>query len=518
MAHAICYDARVVPDEPVRGRTPPPWFRALSGIERMRAFSRGLLPAPPLWRLFGIRTTHVAAGTVTTAMPASDACIAGNGQLEIAPVMMAALEGASITALPGGADAAPMRFTFKAFRPAWPGRGNLVARARVVNDSHLYVFTEVHVEDPDGRHVAQGSLHSRVRAVEPAPPPPPETIPRVEVPVYETPDPWARSFPVSAFAEIQEREHGLETMRGCGDGRHHMPVWSTWGLNVPELEEGRGAMTMPASEWFCALGADVSAQALSAFCDMATWCTALSLQRVGTSVVVLDSATRFLLPVPADGRAVRAMSITTPITPEQRLIEIRVHDADARLVAVSSGAMELLDRGQRMRRPARTARRILATLLFTDIVESTTHAQRLGDTAWRRLLEEHNQLVRREVSRCNGTEVTTTGDGFLVRFDAPAHAIEAAQAIRRATTGLGLRIRAGVHVGECEADGAGLTGVAVHVASRIQAAAAPGEILVSSTVKDLAVGSAHRFEDRGERELKGVAEPCRLFAVADAAS
>lgn len=506
----------MIPDEPVRGRTPPPWFRALSGIERMRGFSRGLLPAPPLWRLLGIRTTHVAAGTVTAVMPASDACIAGNGQLEIAPVMMAALEGASVTALPGGADAAPMRFTFKAFRPAWPGRGNLVARARVVNDSHLYVFAEVHVEDPDGRHVAQGSLHSRVCVVEPAPPAPPETMPRVEVPVHETPDPWARSFPVSAFTEIQEREHGLETMRGCGDGRHTMPVWAIYGLRLPEVEEGRGAMAMPASEWFCALGSSVSAQAVSAFCDMATWCTALTLQRVGTSVVVLDSGTRFLLPVPADGRPLRATSSTVAIAPDQLLLDVRVHDADTRLVAVSSGAMEIIDRRQRTRRPARAARRILATLLFTDIVESTTHAQRLGDTAWRRLLEEHNQLVRREVSRCNGIEVTTTGDGFLVRFDAPAHAIEAAQAIRRATAGLGLHIRAGVHVGECEADSAGLTGMAVHIASRIQAAAAPGEVLVSSTVKDLAIGSTHRFVDQGVRELKGVPEPWRLYAIADA--
>jgi len=482
----------------------------------MRAFGRGLLPAPPLWRLFGIRTTHVAAGTVTAVMPTSDACVAGNGQLEIAPVMMAALEGASVTALPGGVDAVPMRFTFKAFRPAWPGRGNLVARARVVNDSNLYVFTEVQVEDPDGRHVAQGSLHSRVQPVEPAPPSPPETIPRVEVPVYETPDPWARSFPVSAFVEIQEREDGVETMRGCGDGRHQMPVFNAWGLSLSELDAGRGTMTMPASEWYCALGSDVSAQALGAFCDMATWCTALSLQRVGTSVVVLDSGTRFLLPVRPDGRPLRATTTTTTIAPAQHLIDVRVHDADARLVAISSGAMELVDRAQRMRRPARAARRILATLLFTDIVESTTHAQRLGDTAWHRLLEEHNQVVRREVSRCNGTEVTTTGDGFLLRFDAPAHAIEAAQAIRRATTGLGLTIRAGVHVGECESDGTGLTGVAVHIASRIQAAAAPGEILVSSTVKELAIGSTHRFVDRGEHALKGVPEPWRLYAIADA--
>jgi len=187
----------VIPDEPVRGRTPPPWFRALSGIERHRAVSRGLVPAPSLARLLGTRTTHVAAGTVTVVMPASDACVAANGQIEIAPVLVAALEAASATALPAGVDAVSMRFTLKAFRPAWPGKGNLVARARVVNDSNLYVFAEVQVEDTDGRHLAQGSLHSALQPVEPPPPPPPDTMQRIQEPVYETPDPYLRSFPTS---------------------------------------------------------------------------------------------------------------------------------------------------------------------------------------------------------------------------------------------------------------------------------------------------------------------------------
>jgi len=120
----------VIPDEPVCGRTPPPWFRALSGIERHRAFSRGLLPWPPFARLLGTSTTHVAAGTVTVVMPASDVCLALNGQLEIVPVMVAAFDGASQTALPAGVDTIPMRFTCKAFRPVWQSKGNLVARAR----------------------------------------------------------------------------------------------------------------------------------------------------------------------------------------------------------------------------------------------------------------------------------------------------------------------------------------------------------------------------------------------------
>ena len=505
----------MIPDEPVRGRTPPPWFRALSGIERYRAFSRGLLSAPPLARLLGIRTTHVAAGTVTVVMPASDACLSPNGQVEIVPVLVAALEQASGTALPAGVDAIPMRFTCKAFRPAWPGKGNLVARARVVNDSSLYVFAEVQVEDPDGRHVAQGSLHSAVQPVEPPPPSPPETMQRIEEPVYATPDPYLRSFPSTPFVDLQEREDGMTMIRNVADGRYSAPVWQTFGLQLPDLAAGRAVISMPASEWFCGLGADVSCSALATLADMSVWYSAVTLQRPGISIVLLDSDTRFLRSVRPDGRRLLSETTATEVAPELFVIRGEVLDADGHLIALASGAVGRIDSARRARRQRRESRRALATLLFTDIVDSTGHAQRLGDTAWRALLEQHNLAVRREVSRCNGTEVTTTGDGFFARFDSPAHAVEAGRAVRQAMTALDLEIRAGIHTGECEIEGTSLTGMAVHIASRIQAAALPGEILVSSTVKDLAVGSTLRFVDRGERLLKGVPDPWRLYAVAE---
>jgi class 3 adenylate cyclase len=172
-----------------------------------------------------------------------------------------------------------------------------------------------------------------------------------------------------------------------------------------------------------------------------------------------------------------------------------------------------IDAARRIARQRKESQRVLTTLLFTDIVDSTGHAERLGDTAWRGLLDQHHVLTRREVSRCNGAEVATTGDGFLARFDSPAQAIEAACAVRRAVEPLGLQIRAGVHTGECEVTGNTLAGMAVHIASRIQAAAAPGEVLVSSTVKALVVGSTLRFVDRGEQTLKGVPEAWRLYAT-----
>jgi class 3 adenylate cyclase len=492
----------------------PPWFRSLSGIERSRAFSRSLVPTPPIARLLGTRTTHVAAGTATVVMPASDACIASNGQLQIIPPAIAALEAASLTALPGAMDIVPLRFTFKGFRPAWPGKGNLLARARVVNDSNLFVFAEVNLEDPEGRHLGQGSLHSMIRPVEPVPPQPPDTMDRVEEPVYETPDPYLRSFPSSPFLDLLDREDGVTICRMAADGRLSAPMMNTYGVRMEEVAEGHTVQSIPASEWFCGLGPDVSHLAIGTLADLSVWGLALSLHRPGTTEMVLDSDTRFLLPVRPDGRRIRAESTVSEPTPELFLVDTRIRDADGRLVALGSGAISRMDSSRRIARRRKESQRVLATLLFTDIVDSTAHAQRLGDTAWRALLEQHNLATRREVSRCNGTEVATTGDGFLARFDSPAQAIEAARAVRSAVQVLQLQIRAGVHTGECELAGNALTGVAVHIASRVQAAAAPAEILVSSTVKALVVGSAVRFVDRGEQVLKGVPEPWRLYAVA----
>jgi class 3 adenylate cyclase len=160
------------------------------------------------------------------------------------------------------------------------------------------------------------------------------------------------------------------------------------------------------------------------------------------------------------------------------------------------------------------AERVLATVLFTDIVQSTELASRLGDSAWRELLERHHALVRRELARFQGREMDTAGDGFFAAFDGPARAVRAASAIRDALQGLDLAIRAGLHTGECEVTDGKIAGIAVSIGARISSLAAPGEVLVSSTVKDLVAGSGIQFEDRGDHQLKGVPDGWRLFAVA----
>jgi class 3 adenylate cyclase len=158
---------------------------------------------------------------------------------------------------------------------------------------------------------------------------------------------------------------------------------------------------------------------------------------------------------------------------------------------------------------------VLSTVLFTDIVGSTERAAELGDRRWRELLERHHALVRRELTRFRGEERDTAGDGFFATFDGPARAIRCAQAIVDGIGALGLQVRAGVHTGECELHENKVAGLAVVIGARVAASAAGGEVLVSQTVKDLVAGAGVEFEERGERELKGVPGTWRLYSVAD---
>ena len=157
--------------------------------------------------------------------------------------------------------------------------------------------------------------------------------------------------------------------------------------------------------------------------------------------------------------------------------------------------------------------RVLATVLFTAIVGSTAKAIELGDRAWRELLERHHALIRRELVRFRGAELDVAGDGFFARFDGPARGVRCASAISERVRELGLEVRAGLHTGECEVMDGKVGGIAVHIGARVAKQAQPGEVLVSSTVRDLVAGSGLRFRERGSTKLKGVPEEWRLYAV-----
>jgi class 3 adenylate cyclase len=160
--------------------------------------------------------------------------------------------------------------------------------------------------------------------------------------------------------------------------------------------------------------------------------------------------------------------------------------------------------------------RVLATVLFTDIVDSTRRAAEMGDRDWHALLDAHDAIVRVQLNRFRGREVNTSGDGFLAMFDGPQRAIRCAMAIRDAVQTLGIEVRAGLHTGECEVRGDDIGGIGVHIGARVSALAGPNDVLVSSTLRDLVIGSGLEFEERGSYKLKGVPGEWHLFAVATA--
>lgn len=169
-------------------------------------------------------------------------------------------------------------------------------------------------------------------------------------------------------------------------------------------------------------------------------------------------------------------------------------------------------------RGASDAERVLATILFTDIVGSTDRAARLGDSVWRDLLDAHDQFVRAEIARYQGREVNTAGDGFVATFVSPSQALDCAEAIVRRVRSLGIEVRAGLHAGEIEVRGADIAGMAVHIAARVAALAGPGEVLASSTVREIVTGSRREFAERGAHGLKGVPGTWSLYALQPAAA
>jgi class 3 adenylate cyclase len=205
------------------------------------------------------------------------------------------------------------------------------------------------------------------------------------------------------------------------------------------------------------------------------------------------------LPVPAVGPSATVHSL-----------HVRAHPhAAGRMVAVALGVR----RSNEAAVPA-ACRRLLLTLLFTDIVGSTRLVERIGDHAWRAVLSQHRAIVQAQLARAGGVEVDCCGDGFFAVFPAPALAIDCAAATCSALAAMDIEIRAGVHAGECDLEDSGrVSGIAVHVAARIASMARPGEVLVSETVKDLVAGSGLGFSDRGRRTLKGLGGRRRLFAL-----
>jgi class 3 adenylate cyclase len=240
---------------------------------------------------------------------------------------------------------------------------------------------------------------------------------------------------------------------------------------------------------------------------MMSWDIRERLPAIDAPVLVLNRAEHAILPI----RNARALAAALP---DARLVELPGRDT----AIFSSDVDAIADEIQGFltgERPPPRHDRVLSTVLFTDIVGSTDIAARMGDRDWRELLERHHRILRASLDRFGGREVHTAGDGFLATFDSPRRAVECARAAGEAVRSIGLEIRAGIHTGELELSGGDVQGIAVHIGARISALAGAGEVLVSSTVKDLVAGSGIEFEERGTHQLKGIPGAWGVFAVTE---
>ena len=236
-----------------------------------------------------------------------------------------------------------------------------------------------------------------------------------------------------------------------------------------------------------------------------TWDVTGILPTISAPVLVLNRTGNTILPL----RSTRALAAALP---NATLAEV-VGTGTSILSDEVDGIADEIQAFLTGTRPLPRRDRVLATVLFTDIVGSTQRAAELGDHAWRSLLAQHDRVMRAELDRFGGRVIHTTGDGFLATFDSPRRAIECARVASESISGIGLEIRVGIHTGEIELSDGDIQGLAVHLGARIAALAGPRQVFVSSTVKDLVVGSGLEFADRGEHELKGVPGTWRVFEV-----
>jgi len=493
--------------EPVRGGLPDPSFFSLPGIEQVRAVQRGLTPRPPLSHLLGFTLTQVGPGTVTVSMPAAPWAVnSPTGPAFVLVLMELALRSAALTGAPPGMQVDTATLTTSYLRQTTADCGAFLARARVVNSGRTYTLAEVVVEDISGRQVAQSMASMLVRPIVPPPPPLAGPLHPVPQPVYPTPDPYDRRLPEWTYDLMDDAVTALRGLIGEKLG----PGWlRVFGLRLLGVDEGRVSAVMPASEWFCDLRRTVAPGVVGYVALTGVNGAATTVVPSGHMTGVLSANFTFLRPVVPDGRELLARGSVIHHAENFVVASVEITDSDGNRVALGQQSAVVRPR----RSKTQQAERLLATVLFTDIVGSTEHAERLGDAAWHDLLSRHHALIRSELSAFNGREIKTTGDGFLITFDSPGRAVQCARAIRDGVGGLGLAIRAGLHTGECELSGSDVAGIAVHIASRVQSMAGAGEILVSGTVRDLVAGSGLPFEDRGRHPLKGIEGEWPVFAV-----
>ena len=368
---------------------------------------------------------------------------------------------------------------------------------------------EVLVEDGSGRGVAHAT--GSVTTTPMTDTPPERPVQPVEEPRYGTPDPYLRPDAPIVSATIAEEMTGLELVQRWAAGSLVFPVSELYGLRPLDCGDGHASFSVPTTDWLCVDQGRVASAVVVFLANVSLHLATLTVQAPGPRLAPVHQTVRLLRGLRADARELLGRGRVSEWDGRVATAATELIDADGNVVARGE-QLALLSSGRRPR-AAVEAERLLATVMFTDVVRSTEEAERLGDTRWREVLDEHHAVVRRQLEMFKGREVKTTGDGFLALFDSPGRAVQCARAIGDAVRRLGLEVRVGLHSGECEVSGADVTGIAVHITSRIQALAEPGEVLVSGTVRDLVTGSGLRFADRGRHQLKGIEGDWPVYAL-----
>src|SRR5262245_29708376 len=426
-----------------------------------------------------------------------------------------ALRSSVLTSAPAGMGLTTSELSVSFLRAATIRSQTIIGRGRLIHATRSLGLAEATVEDARGRLLGQASSRSVLFRADP------EVLAArrlPEAPASDLVEPYAREVEGEVFGQDYWEAHpGLTIMRQVVDGLAP-PCFRLLGLRAVEAEEGTMTMAMHASGWLCDGFGVLYSGAIAYLADAAITLAAGTTVPAATAFSTIDLKLYVLRSVlPVDGELLARATLSH----RGRTLAIancQITGPDGAVVAQATGSVLILP-GRHWARPVQVADeisadsgRVMTTLLFTDIVESTRRAVELGDDAWRQLLADHHAIVREQIRRFRGREVDNAGDGFLVAFDGAARAVPCATAVRDLVQRIALEVRSGVHAGECEESGGKLIGIAVHIGARLLGIAEPGQSLLSSTVKDLVTGSGIEFDDRGEHSLKGIIGRWHLYS------
>jgi uncharacterized protein (TIGR00369 family) len=504
--------------EPPQGSTWGPEVLHLSGVELLRASLERRLPDSPITKLTGLRLSEVGLAMTAVWMPASAWWQSAAGVFlagTTAFVADIALRSSVFTSAPAGFGLTTSELSVSFLRAATIRSQTIIGRGRLIHATRMLGLAEATLEDARGRLLGHASSRSVLYRVDP------EVLAARRLPEAlqsDLVDPYAREVEGDVLGQDHWDAHpGLTIMRQVVDGLLP-PCFRLLGIRGVEAQEGTMTIAMHASGWLCDGFGVLYSGAIAFLADAAITLAAGTTVPAATAFSTIDLKLYVLRSVlPVDGELV-ARATVSHRGRTLAIVNSEITGPDGALVAQATGSVLILP-GRHWERPVQVADeigadsgRVLTTLLFTDIVESTRHATELGDDAWRQLLADHHAIVREQIRRFRGREIDNAGDGFLVAFDGAARAVQCATAVRDHVHRIGLEVRSGVHAGECEESGGKLIGIAVHIGARLLGIAEPGEILVSSTVKDLVTGSGIEFDDRGEHALKGILGQWHLYS------